>query len=84
MNFIVGRRLRMKTYFALILANLCACNEHIKYLGETEKALVQNGLRMVISSPKQVYKNDFLSMERIEIEVSNFSSDTIFFQYFCF
>ncbi|MGH7595858.1 MAG: hypothetical protein ACREOI_05865 [bacterium] len=59
---------------------LCTCSNNDKYFVEIADAPVQDGIRLRMDKPVQVYKDNFFSDENMLIQVTNFSSDTIYFE----
>jgi hypothetical protein len=70
----------MKTFYAMLLfLGVCACDDNLKNFIEVADSSIQNGVGLKMGKPILVYKNDFYSSEEVQLEVTNLSSDTIYF-----
>jgi hypothetical protein len=64
----------------LLVTGIWICNNNVKNFIEIAEAPIQDGIRLKIDKPVHLHANEYFSYEHIPIMVTNFSSDTIYFE----
>lgn len=64
----------------LLVTGIWICNNHVKNFIEIAEAPIQDGIRLKIDKPVHLHANEYFSYEHIPIMVTNFSSDTVYFE----